>query len=127
MPSTTAIDNRFNAIDNRFDAMDLCIRSLHGEFLILAAVDAPLYDPTRPGQLEFLAAPNPTSRDNLLTFDCEIIICNYHILLFNCNLDMQCVNSAAALGLPPLPLNADLSTRKRQIPGRLGIAMGLMG
>ena len=33
------------------------------------------------------------------------------------------MTSADALGLPPLPVDADLPTRKRQIAARIGVAM----
>jgi len=70
------IDNRLDGIDNRLNVVDNNVQTLRGEFVILlansnAALDAPLYDPTLPGQWVFLAAPNPTSRDHLMTFDCE--------------------------------------------------------
>ena len=70
------VQGLFGYLNNRFDTIDNSIRGVQGEFTILlanshAALDAPLYDPTRPGEWVFLAAPNPTSRDNLMTFDCE--------------------------------------------------------
>jgi len=70
------LDNKFNAIDNRFNAVDKSIQFIREEFIILmanshTALDAPLYDPTLPGQWVFLAAPNPTSCNNLMSFDCE--------------------------------------------------------
>jgi hypothetical protein len=51
------------------------VRGEHWQAILLANSQAghiaPLYDPTRPGQWALLVAPNPTSRDNLMGFDCE--------------------------------------------------------
>jgi len=70
-------------IDNQFDALNIRIateiQQLRVEQSILsensrAGNFGPLYDPTVLGQWVLLAAPNPTCRSDLLTFDREWIV-----------------------------------------------------
>ena len=93
------LDNKFEAVHAEFEALRSEVQAVHGEVqavrgevqavhgevqavrgehwqaILLANSQAghiaPLYDPTRPGQWALLVAPNPTSRDNLMGFDCE--------------------------------------------------------
>ena len=115
-------------LDNRFNATQNNIAQLCDEQLVLLANSQagnglPLYDPTLPGQWALLAAPNPTTRDDLMAFDREWQWF-YNYYLFTCrHSDIQCMTSAAALGLPPLPVDVDLPTRKRQIAAKIGVAM----
>ena len=56
------------------DAAKNDIARLRGEHMILLANSqaghgSPLYDPTFPAQWTLLAAPNPTSRNDLMAFD----------------------------------------------------------
>ena len=64
------VQGLYDYLNNRFEVA-------RGEQVILLANSqaghgAPLYDPTLPGQWASLVAPNPTSRDDLMGFDCEL-------------------------------------------------------
>jgi hypothetical protein len=67
------IDTRLEAVQH---AMQIDLARLRGEHAVLLANSqaghgAPLYDPTLPNQWALLIAPNPTSRDDLMSFDRE--------------------------------------------------------
>jgi len=103
-----------------------CIFSTQSELpIILANSQAgnrgPLLDPTVLGR-ELLTTPNPRTLEELRMLPVSREDFRTHFYSSPL-LEAQCLASARALGLPPLPPHAVLSERKRQIGGRIGVTI----
>ena len=89
-----------------------------------------LFNPTAfaNGWAPHLAAPNPTSRDELLSFTSELefpfrFLTPVTFFIYVFITVQQCILSATDLGLPLLPQNTPVIERRRQIALKIGVVI----